>query len=522
MDKARKAEVLARYLSSAPTQTSSISSSSSIASATLLKLQHKTKKKKKKHQHQHQHHQLTIIDDDGFGHDTSSSYNNNDYADDETPVVDESAAAADQTSRFTAASWEVIRPGADVVGETAATRDGNDDDSTSPPLSQPSFKKPKKSKKPHQQPVHFTLDPELELRADARDHHSKSSSAHQTVDDIKRMMEEQGIQVELDDGVDLDEAMGIRETPFESREIVEREKEAERLASRYQEQQQRHGARENEDHDGRGDSGSIGNGNRRNRQSTPSSGSEDEVSRDRQTSRRSRNNERRRTPSVSSNEGLNDGDRRDTSTDAKPKHHRRMDDGTLSGLQTAASVRQDVQRRRDNELARLSQMDPSQSGRGAETVYRDKKGRLVDIAEQQRVEEAKALQRAQDEAERVKFREGVAQMRGKMANAERERQERTAAFANTVDDIEYNQQLKDVNRWGDPLAGLGIGPKKVKASDRPRYKGPTPAPNRFKIPPGYRWDGVDRGNGFEVKFFQSKYSKASRVEEAYKWSTEDM
>ena len=127
MDKARKAEVLARYLSSAPTQTSSISSSSSIASATLLKLQHKTKKKKKKHQHQNHHHQLTIIDDDGFGHDTSSSYNNNDYADDETPVVDESAAAADQTSRFTAASWEVIRPGADVVGETAATRDGNDD-----------------------------------------------------------------------------------------------------------------------------------------------------------------------------------------------------------------------------------------------------------------------------------------------------------------------------------------------------------------------------------------------------------
>ena len=69
-------------------------------------------------------------------------------------------------------------------------------------------------------------------------------------------------------------------------------------------------------------------------------------------------------------------------------------------------------------------------------------------------------------------------------------------------DSRMNDALRERMHWDDPAQGF-LARKRGPRVTRPQYRGPPPPPNRYGIKPDYRWDGVDRGNGFERKLFNA-------------------
>jgi len=106
---------------------------------------------------------------------------------------------------------------------------------------------------------------------------------------------------------------------------------------------------------------------------------------------------------------------------------------------------------------------------------------------------------------------------------------RQATFARHADD----EVLKDIRKndihAGDPMATYAARKKKsqkhhpattdqssgVVVPQKPVYKGPPAKANRFGIRLGFRWDGVNRGNGFEDKILAKKFSVQHQKEQAY-------
>ncbi|KAF9580269.1 hypothetical protein BGW38_003149 [Lunasporangiospora selenospora] len=203
----------------------------------------------------------------------------------------------------------------------------------------------------------------------------------------------------------------------------------------------------------------------------------------------------------------------------------RMSSGVRAGLRSGADVRKDMERAKRDHEDRIKALDPSKSGRDAETVLRDSKGRKIDRT-MAKIEAAAARQKEVEQQERLmEWGKGTVQREEEADKKKREKEEGQKPFARFRDDADLNEELKERDRWNDPAAMFLSGTKKkAKKSNAPKfplYQGNYPS-NRYNIRPGYRWDGVDRSNGFEKDFFNRMNTKKHNAYEAHMWSVEDM
>ncbi|KAI0875962.1 Pre-mRNA-splicing factor of RES complex-domain-containing protein [Hypoxylon argillaceum] len=206
-----------------------------------------------------------------------------------------------------------------------------------------------------------------------------------------------------------------------------------------------------------------------------------------------------------------------------------MSDGTYAGLQSGATVSAQLARRRAAERAEYERSGAAggKPHKEAETIYRDATGRRVDVS-MKRAE----LRREADEAAR-KREDAELALRGdvQVADARRRRaaldDAKVMAVARHADDADMNADMRAQVRWGDTMAafvkpkddgGGGSGRRVVKG--RPVYQGAW-APNRYQIPPGYRWDGVVRGNGFEAERFKALNRRERNKNLDYSWQMDE-
>ncbi|KAI9845383.1 MAG: Pre-mRNA-splicing factor cwc26 [Thelocarpon superellum] len=200
---------------------------------------------------------------------------------------------------------------------------------------------------------------------------------------------------------------------------------------------------------------------------------------------------------------------------------RKMESGAHAGLQSAEQVTAAMRKRQAEERARFMADGDEHSGRGKETIYRDASGRIINVA-MKRAEARKKL-----EEEEAKAAAQLEAQKGAVQQAERD--ERRQALqeakympvARYADDEDLNAELKQRDRWNDPAAGFLSSRQAGKSvTGKPLYKGPF-MPNRYGIRPGHRWDGVDRGNGFEKEYFAAQNRRRNNKDLEYAWQMDE-
>lgn len=200
-----------------------------------------------------------------------------------------------------------------------------------------------------------------------------------------------------------------------------------------------------------------------------------------------------------------------------------MANGAKAGLQSGAQVSAALRRKDKAERKRLAAALSDDGARTQQTIYRDGTGRVANAA----LMRAQAVASAEEKAAAKKKNDADALL-GDAQRAEtlRRRDELVKAqgmgLARYADDEELNAEMRAEERWNDPAAKFlsERAPEKKSVTGKALYKGSF-EPNRYGMRPGRRWDGVDRGNGFEKRWFQARNEKENKRNLEYSWEMDD-
>jgi pre-mRNA-splicing factor CWC26 len=199
----------------------------------------------------------------------------------------------------------------------------------------------------------------------------------------------------------------------------------------------------------------------------------------------------------------------------------KMGDGTHAGLQSGAAVKAQFEKRKREEREAWEREQGKHGKVPKETVYRDATGRRIDIS-MRRAEAKKELdEKARKEREEKEMQKGDVQRVERKRRREELDEARFMPVARKIDDVDMNAELKERDRWNDPAAQFLSQKEKGKsASGKPLYRGAA-APNRYGIRPGHKWDGVDRGNGWEAERFKAMNRALRNKDLEYTWQMDE-
>lgn len=219
----------------------------------------------------------------------------------------------------------------------------------------------------------------------------------------------------------------------------------------------------------------------------------------------------------------------------KPKATAEDDKKPRAGLFTPNEFAEELKRKQQDK-DHLHGADEKDMGANAETVYRDKRGRKLDMLnEMVRQQEILDGKRKREEREEYEWGTGNVQKQERQSQQQLMEKMKQTPFARHEDDQELETLRKQRVRAFDPMNSKVFqedalfSDKKSKKHKKkhgkkslPKYSGPPAPPNRFGITPGYRWDGVVRGTGWEEKLLQKQNAQTAVSEDAYKYAVADM